>query len=100
MLNDEIGPANGAQQPQEPNTQTSAKSLVRQQQSGEDKQESAREKQYPNDTPKPIFPSRMYRRIAGWWSQPISPERKLLRAPDGGCQYRHSCYCVFPMERL
>jgi hypothetical protein len=71
MLDDETRPANGAQQPQEPNAETSPQGLVRQQQGGEDKQRSAYEKQYSDDTPKPILPLRLLMKFRTWKDDPF-----------------------------
>jgi hypothetical protein len=70
MFNDETESTSGTEQPQESNAQTAAQRLAQQQKATEAEQQATNGKQDSNDTPKPIFLVRMWRRLKNWWTDP------------------------------
>jgi len=73
MLDDETSAANGAQQTEQSEIKTTGQGFVQQQQGSPAKQTPANEEQRPHDSPKPVFPIRIWRRFVTWWRDPYRP---------------------------
>jgi hypothetical protein len=70
VLDDETSATNGAQQPEQPEANTPTHGFVEQQKSSPAEQEPGNEEPSSNNSPKPIFPIRMWRQFTNWWTDP------------------------------
>jgi hypothetical protein len=71
--NNEITPSAGADDSKETDQETAERGFI-EQQKGSPAQQTARDnKQHSHGTPKPIFPIRAWRWLAGWWKNPFRP---------------------------
>lgn len=73
MLDDETSASNGAHQPEQPETETAAQGFIKQQEGSPAEQAPGNEEQRSHDSPKPIFPIRMWRWCVNWWTDPYRP---------------------------
>ena len=72
-MNDETGSTSGAQQPEQADTQAPTEGFIHNQEATEKQQQPTVEKHDANDTPQPIFPTRVWCWLVSWWTNPYRP---------------------------
>jgi hypothetical protein len=73
VLDDETSATNGAQQPEQPKTETAAQGFIKQQEGSPTEQAPGNEEQRSHNSPKPILPVRLWRWLRNWWTNPFRP---------------------------